>query len=203
MPHSHVTLAILLIMSLTWCSAAKPLHQSKDSHFSAFASLQTRELQSVPTALDTSIYPTQGGSSNILEKDSALAKRADGPHLATCKMMRRYQHSVIYPSILCANALLNFWQRVALNALYHANVGLQKTIATFTYGRLQATFSCLGTNVPWGTVHDVAMTALEDVRLGWTDTFDAVYEEMTTGSTLWMSLRVLDESQARIGVSRK
>ena len=72
-----------------------------------------------------------------------------------------------------------------------------KSLFTITQGQLQATFSCLGKAVPWGTVHDVALRVIQSVNAGWVDTFDAVYEEAGTGFTLWVSFRVLENGLGR------
>ena len=79
-----------------------------------------------------------------------------------------------------------------METIYNAAQEAPKTLFTFTQGQLQATFSCLGRAVPWNTVHDVALRVIEAVNHGWVDTFDAVYEEASTGFTFWVSFQVLE-----------
>ena len=52
--------------------------------------------------------------------------------------------------------------------------------------------SGLGSAIPWAFVEDWAMNAAESVARGWTDTFDAGYEDVVTGITVMVSLRLLD-----------
>ena len=139
-------------------------------------------------------------SSADATQHGALPKRGDDANLIPCKLLRRHQHYILYPSVLTVNAVIGFWQKVALETIYKASQEAPKTIFTFTQGQLQATFSCLGIAVPWNTVHDVALRVIQAVNSGWVDTFDAVYEEASTGFTLWVSFQVVEN---RVSTKRK
>ena len=189
---SLTTLVISLVMVFTWCSAAKPLYRSDISDSPIAPNLHLRRPQFLNEALNTGSSPTKDHHSINFRRQSTLVKRAGINPLASCKIIQRHQSATIWPSILTVNALVHFWQKVALEAIHQNAMVQPKTIFTFTSGRLQATFSSLGSGVPWPTVGDIAMMAVESVRTGWLDTFDAVYEELNTGYTLWVSLRVLE-----------
>ncbi|KAL8791772.1 MAG: hypothetical protein Q9195_005648 [Heterodermia aff. obscurata] len=160
-----------------------------------------------PNSKDTSLSLTSAiintltfdpPSIDLTNHHTALPKRGDTPNLIPCKLLRRHQHFLIYPSILTVNAIIGFWQKVALESLYQpAMQSAPQSLFTITQGQLQATFSCLGQAVPWGTVHDVALRVIQSVNEGWVDTFDAVYEEVATGMVLWVSFRVVEGSGGR------
>ena len=185
------------MVSITWHSIAQPTHNSHMSTFSAAFTLQTPEdiFSSMRSdIINTLILDT---SSVEVTHHAALAKRGEGNGLVRCKILRRHQHFVIYPSVLTVNALIDFWQKVALETIYKDGSEAPKTLFTFTQGQLQATFSCLGSTIPWKTVHDVAFRVIQSVNDGWVDTFDAIYEEVRGAFTFWVSFQVLENRLKR------
>lgn len=114
------------------------------------------------------------------------------------RLVHRYQQSAIIPGASGAAALKGFWQLVSMKALYNNALGeKQEQLFTITEGVLQATFSCFGSEIPWGFVQDFAMKLAGMVDRGWTDTFDMAYEQEATGFVYWVSLRVLIRARRR------
>ena len=135
-------------------------------------------------------------SQSNTEAIAALLKRNDaapkGYHL-----IHRRQQSALIPGASGIAALKGFWQTISMKALYNNVLGeAPKSLFTISKGILQATFSCLGQEVPWDFVQSFAMNVVGMVDMGWTDTFDALYES-ETGVTLWVSLRVLVKARKK------
>lgn len=187
---------LLLILSITWHSIARP---SQDPYTSTSAVAII-----LPTSEDISLTMTSDAINTLnfdfpsvdVTQHAALTKRGGSNFLVPCKVLQRHRHFIIYPSVLTVNAVIGFWQKVALETIYKAGQA-QETLFTVTQGQLQATFSCLGRTMPWNTVHDVALRVIQSVNNGWVDTFDAIYEESSTGFTLWVSFQVLENKLAR------
>ena len=196
MAHSGMVSTLLLILSITWHSAAQPLYTQYTSSSSVAITLPTSEAISLITKLDTTNPLNSDPPSINITHHPLLPKRGDDPHLVPCKLLQRHQHYLIYPSILTVNAVIGFWQKIALETIYMAGQA-PETLFTFTQGQLQATFSCLGRAVPWNTVYDVAMRVIQSVNNGWVDTFDAIYEEASMGFTLWVKFQVLENALPR------
>lgn len=124
------------------------------------------------------------------EATPALVKRTKAP-IGGCQLIQRYTQSAIVPTVSSVAALKGFWQTISMKALYNSASGeAQKSLFTIKEGVLMATFSCLGQEVPWDFVQDFAMNLVGMVDMGWTDTFDAIYEN-AAGHLFWVSLRVL------------
>ena len=183
--------AFLLILSITWHSIAQALHNSYATTSSMAIALSTQEDPSFGMTLDTINTLNFDPSSVYVTQHTALTKRGERANLVPCKILQRHQHFVIYPSVLTVNAIVGFWQKVALETIYKAVSEAPNALLTFTQGQLQATFSCMGTTIPWNTVHDMALRVIQSVNMGWVDTFDAVYEEASGAFTLWVSFHVL------------
>ena len=188
---------LLLILLITWHLIAQPLHNSHISTSSAAIASQTQEDIFSSTTSDTINTPILDTSSIEVTHHAALAKRGEDNNPVHCKFLQRHQHSVIYPSVLTVNALVGFWQKVALETIYRDGLEAPKTLFTFTQGQLQATFSCLGSSIPWKTVQEVAFRVIQSVNMGWVDTFDAIYEEARGAFTFWVSFQVLENKLKR------
>ncbi|CAF9935268.1 MAG: hypothetical protein HETSPECPRED_009722 [Heterodermia speciosa] len=197
MARPGVVTALLFLLSITWHSNAQPLHNPYTSTSSVPITIPTSEDISLSLTSDTISTLNSDSLSVDITAQTALIKRGEDPNLIPCKMLQRHQHFIIYPSILTVNAVIGFWQKVALETIYKSSMEAPKSLFTITQGQLQATFSCLGKAVPWDTVHDVALRVIQSVNDGWVDTFDAVYEDARTGFTLWVSFRVLENGLAR------
>ena len=195
--------ALLLILSITWRSIAQPLHNPHTSLPSAAINptsaitLQTQEHISSNPASNTVNNLTLYTSSADATHRIALAKRGDSINLLPFKILHRHQHFLIYPSVLTVNAVVGFWQKVALETMYKNGLEAPTALFTITQGQLQATFSCLGRTMPWTTVYDVAVRVIQSVNGGLVDTFDLIYEEAGTGFTLWVSFQVLENKLDR------
>ena len=126
-----------------------------------------------------------------------LQQRTPGPSEGL-ELYHRYQQSAILPGVSSAAALKGFWQLISIKALYNNAQGVQaEHLFTITEGVLQATFSSLGHEFPWYFVQDLAMRLAGMVDRGWTDTFDMVFEQGSTGIMFWVSLRVLPAIRRR------
>ncbi|MCJ1451352.1 hypothetical protein MMC28_001688 [Mycoblastus sanguinarius] len=121
-------------------------------------------------------------------------KRNLAKNIIGMKFLRRNSQSSIVPFVVGAKALEVFWSSIAIDAsVSDWTYEKPKALFTITEGALQATFSCLGQAVPWDFVVDFASQAAEAVARGWTDTFDAYYEQEGTGFAVLVSFRILEK----------
>ena len=190
MPYTRAVLCILLFFSFTCVVAAGPIQRLHDAQHRAAIAMRVQDHLSHDSL--TTLKEVRNRFSNPI---GSINKRTGWtqPGLRL-KLQAHYQHAVILPTVLGASIIRAFWLQVAMDAIY-SQTGPEppKTLITFTKGQFQATFSCLGQAVPWVTIHDIAMGAANAVRDGWIDTFDAVFEQETTGVTVWASVRVLGQ----------
>ena len=194
---SQITSAILLVLPITWYSAAKPVRDLRNPTSAAIDIEGTSENPFLNKPSSVTILEGREQTLDDFSPNTALARRGGGGESGAVtptmhlKMAKRSQQAALFPTLLCANTLVDFWQKVALEAVYNKHLEPAKAIFTITHGLLSATFSCLGSNVPWDFVYDVAMQAFAVVRQGLVDTFDVLYEQASTGHTIWVSFRVL------------
>lgn len=191
---STPTLSLLVSISLISISACKPLQ-----HFDVPDHSDDNNLLVGERHIDYESSLSVPEDHNQFDERAATSLNKRTETLTNCcQLIQRYQQSAIVPTVSSIAALKGFWQTISMKALYYSAFGEEpKYLFTITEGVLQATFSCLGQEVPWDFVRLFAMKLVGMVDMGWTDTFDAVYELEKTGVVLWVSLRVLVKATKR------
>ena len=189
--HLLLSLPVLLPLSSIQSVVSKPFQPFGLSQSSTAFRTLVNEGRSKGESSFTSLLNGQTCYKSHHEATAAMVRRTV-PSFKGYQLLQRRQQSAIVGTVSGIAALKGFWQRISMKALYNNALGEQpKHLFTITEGILQATFSCLGQEVPWDFVQDFSMKLVGMVDMGWTDTFDAVYEQEDTGYVFWVSLRVL------------
>lgn len=177
------TLAILLLLlgsSVTTLNQnVSKLH--KDMTYSATA------IRS-PTTYPRKYHQGQAGITG------AMLRRSNTPcPIIGCKYFQRYPKYVIVPTIMAAETLKSFWYQISIDAM-QADVDhiTNAKHFTITAGALQLTISCVGQAIPWDFVQDFASNQIQAVAIGWLNTFDAIYQQDSTGYLVFVSLKIVE-----------
>ncbi len=137
--------------------------------------------------------PQEGHPSSRITLGRSIERRSNVPcPVIGCIYFQRYPNVVIIPTIMAVETLKAFWTRISIDAMQadieHINNSRHFTIAA---GAVQVTMSCVGQAIPWDFVQDFASQQIQAVAMGWLDTFDAVYQQDSTGYMVFVSLKIM------------
>ena len=156
----------------------------------------SRRLDKIEFSLSSSVHPRRHSKDGATPKAYIRTPGTAPPGNIAFKSLYRGPNYEILPIHVGAQALHAFYTSIShLASTIWPRTRSQETIFTITQGALQLTMSSLGTKIPWDFVEDWSMRAAESVARGWTDTFDALYENEGTGVRIWVSLRLLERWQ--------
>lgn len=187
-PSFVVAIVILTSLIQTSLPIATPIHG-----FSEVAVLHSRSLNETGISLPAIVHSRRIDEWGHTPKIYLITERTGQPSHLAFKFLHRGPNYEILPIRLGAIALHAFYASIVDSAsTVWPRTKRPVNIFTINQGALQLTMSGLGSAIPWAFVEDWAMNAAESVARGWTDTFDAGYEDVVTGITVMVSLRLLD-----------